>query len=166
MKISVKMTARDLFTFSMYNSYTGFMGFFNIGFSLAALVLLIVTWDWPQAVWHQKLLMGFCALLFSVIQPCLLWNKSKKQAQAHGFSTPVNLTLSDDGVFVEQAGVTGDMPWKYVTKIVRLKSMYIIKVGPGRAYLVPNDTIEGREQEFVDILKRNLPEKKTKGLKA
>ena len=44
--------------------------------------------------------MVFCALLFSVIQPCLLWNKSKKQAQAHGFSTPVNLTLSDDGVFV------------------------------------------------------------------
>lgn len=44
--------------------------------------------------------------------------------------------------------------------------MYIIKVGPTNGYLVPFRSIEGRKQEFVDFCKRNLPPKKTKGLKA
>lgn len=44
--------------------------------------------------------------------------------------------------------------------------MYIIKVGPTNGYLVPFRSIEGRKQEFVDLCKRNLPPKKTKGLKA
>ena len=43
--------------------------------------------------------------------------------------------------------------------------MYIIKVGPTNGYLVPFRSIEGRKQEFVDFCKRNLPPKKTKGLK-
>ena len=43
---------------------------------------------------------------------------------------------------------------------------YFIKVGPTNGYLVPFRSIEGRKQEFVDFCKRNLPPKKTKGLKA
>ena len=40
------------------------------------------------------------------------------------------------------------------------------RIGPTNGYLVPFRSIEGRKQEFVDFCKRNLPPKKTKGLKA
>ena len=46
MKISVTMTARDLFQFSLYNSYSGFSGAFNVIFTLGALAILAVTWNW------------------------------------------------------------------------------------------------------------------------
>ena len=164
MKFSVKMTAKDLFEFSMYNSYSGAMGIFNVIFTVGALALLAVTWGWVSV--YQKILLVFCALIFTVIQPALLYFKSKKQAEMIGFSTPVNITLSDEKILVEQAGVEGELEWGQIWKAVRIRTMYILKVGPSHAYLIPNASLEGREQELKKLLKKNLPEKKTKGIKA
>ena len=44
--------------------------------------------------------------------------------------------------------------------------MFIMDMGSGRAYVIPNESIQGREQELVDLVKKQLPETKTKGLKA
>ncbi|MCI9570506.1 MAG: YcxB family protein [Lachnospiraceae bacterium] len=163
MKISVKMTARDLFLFSMYNSWFGATGILNLIFSVGALFLLIFTWG--QNNMYQRALLIFCALVFTVVQPIMLHFKSQKQAEQIGFSTPINLTLTDEKIAVEQAGVEGDLTWNHVWKVIRLKSMFILKMGPAQGYLIPNRSIEGREDEFAAVLKRNLPEKKWKGAK-
>ncbi len=166
MKIVVKMTARDLYDFSMYNSYSGFTGIFNVVFTVGAAAILAVTWNWHTVNVYQRILLVFCILIFTVLQPLLLMQKSKKQAAAIGFSLPITLTLSDEKIAVEQGGVTGDMEWGQIWKVIRIKSMYIIKMGPIRAYLIPKRSIEGREKELESILKKNLPVGKMKGLKA
>ncbi len=166
MKIVVKMTARDLFDFSMYNSYSGFTGLFNIVFTAGAVAILAVTWNWPTVSVYQRILLVLCALMFTVVQPVLLMQKSKKQAASTGFSLPITLTLSDEKFAVEQGGVTGDMEWGQIWKVICIKSLYIIKVGPVRAYLIPKRSVEGREKELESILKKNLPVGKMKGLKA
>ena len=161
MKIVVKMTARDLYDFSMYNSYSGFTGIFNIVFTVGAAAILAVTWNWPTVNVYQRILLVFCILIFTV-----LMQKSKKQAESIGFSLPITLTLSDEKLAVEQGGVTGDMEWGQIWKVICIKSLYIIKVGPIRAYLIPKRSVEGREKELESILKKNLPVGKMKGLKA
>ncbi len=95
MKISVTMTARDLFQFSLYNSYSGFSGAFNVIFTLGALAILAVTWNWETINVYQRILLVFCALIFTVVQPLMLDRKAKQQAGAIGFSAPLNLTLGD-----------------------------------------------------------------------
>ena len=152
MKISVTMTARDLFQFSLYNSYSGFSGAFNVIFTLGALAILAVTWNWETINVYQRILLVFCALIFTVVQPLMLDRKAKQQAGAIGFSAPLNLTLGDEKIDVEKAGMTGELFWNQVWKVVR-------------GYLIPNRSIEGREQELVEILKKNLPESKRKGLR-
>lgn len=166
MKFSIKMTAKDLFEFSMYNSYSGGMGIFNVIFTVTALALLIFTWNWGGVSIYQRLILVFCCLIFTVLQPALLHFKSKKQTEMIGFSTPVNLTLTDELIKVEQAGVEGDLEWTNVWKVVRIPSMIIIKVGPSHGYLIPNRSLAGQEEELIALLRRVLPEKKTKGLKA
>lgn len=163
MKIEVKMTADDLFHFSMYSANSGFMGIFNLIFTVGALALLLITWGWVSV--YQKVLLVACALIFTVLQPALLKVKSKKQAATVGFSTPIVLDISDEKIRVEQAGVTGDLEWNQIWCALKLKTMYILKVGPTHGYLIPFRSVEGREKEFVELVKRNLPEKKTKGLK-
>lgn len=165
MKISVKMTARDLFWFSMYNAYRGFTGVFNVIFTVGALGILAATWTWESIDGYQRALLVFCALLFTVVQPFMLSRKSRLQARTSGFSAPVNLTLGDDGIKVEKAGMEAELSWKQVWKIVRIKPMYIIKTGPTHGYLIPNRVLEGREKELVEIFRKNLPDSKTKGLK-
>ena len=71
----------------------------------------------------------------------------------HGFSTPVNLTLTDEKIAVEQAGVEGEILWSQVWKAARIPSMFILKVGPSHAYLLPNAAVEGREEELLALLK-------------
>ena len=149
MKIQVKMTARDIFDFSMYSAYSGFAGIFTF-------VFLIL----------QRVMLLGCIILFVFVQPIMIWMKAKAHAKTTGYSTPINLDVSDEQIGVEQAGVTGELKWDQIWKVVRIPNMYIIKVGPTNGYLVPFRSIEGRKQEFVDFCKRNLPPKKTKGLKA
>ena len=126
MKISVTMTARDLFQFSLYNSYSGFSGAFNVIFTLGALAILAVTWNWETINVYQRILLVFCALIFTVVQPLMLDRKAKQQAGAIGFSAPLNLTLGDEKIDVEKAGMTGELFWNQVWKVVRIKSMYIV----------------------------------------
>ena len=113
----------------------------------------------------QRVMLLGCIILFVFVQPIMIWMKAKAHAKTTGYSTPINLDVSDEQIGVEQAGVTGELKWDQIWKVVRIPNMYIIKVGPTNGYLVPFRSIEGRKQEFVDFCKRNLPPKKTKGLK-
>lgn len=164
MKISIKVTAKDLFDFSMYSSYSGYTGLFNVIFTVGALALLVLSWSWTTG--FQKAMLVLCALIFTVVQPAILYKKSRRQAAGPRFAAPINLTLTDEKIAVEQSGVGGDLPWDQIWKVVRIKSMYILKVGPTHAYLIPNSSFENREEELVEIFKKNLPEKKRKGIKA
>lgn len=163
MKIEVKMTAKDLFDFSMYNLYSGASGVFNLVFTLAALIFFIFTAAGNPA--YQNILLIICILLFPVVQPLLLRSQAKKQAEAIGFSTPIHMELTDEKIAVEQAGVEGELEWGQVKKAVQIRQMFIIKAGKYHGYLIPKRSVEGREQELVEILKKNLPDSKTKGLK-
>ena len=166
MEIKVTMTAEHLFTYSMYNSYNGYKLILSILFTVAWIVILFATWNMEASVWHQKLIMVFCILIFPVLQPYLLWNATKKQSQTIGFSTPVIIKLAYNHIYIDQAGHCGDFEWARIKRFVRIKSMFIVDMGNGRGYLIPNESIEGREQQLVDMVKKQLPETKTKGLKA
>lgn len=166
MEISVTMTAEHLFTYSMYNFYNGWKLIFSVVFTLAWIVILFATWNMEQSVWHQKLLMVFCICIFPFLQPYLLWTSTKKQSKTIGFSTPVRIKLAHNHVYIEQAGHCGDFEWARIKRFVRIKSMFIMDMGYGRGYLIPNESIKGREQELVDFVKNRLPETKTKGMKA
>jgi len=166
MKIKVNMTAKDLFGFSMYNSYSGFAGAFNLIFTVGALAILVYTRNWDSVSTFQRVLLVCCALIFTAVQPAMLYFKSQKHAKQEGFDTDINLTLTDKRFLAERAGVNAEFEWNQIWKVIRTKSMYIVKVGPTRAYLIPLRSIEGREKELAGIFKKSLPASKMKGLKA
>lgn len=163
MKLSIKITAKDLFEFSMYNAKRGMTGFLNLLFSVGPLVIFALSIQWTT-VFQKALLIG-CFLLFAVIQPALLYGKSKRQAERSGFSTPIDLTLTDEEILVEQGRSAGAMPWSEIWGVISLKNLYVLKIGPTRGYLIPKRELAGREKELIHVLKKNLPPRKTKGLK-
>ena len=164
MKIQVKMTAKDIFDFSLYSAYSGAPGIITIAFLVVAAGVLGFSWNSVEEA--QRMILVGCILLVVVVQPAMLWMKARKHAKTANYSAPIDLILSNEGIRVTQSGVNGEVKWDQVWKVVRIHSMYIIKIGPTHGYLVPFRSIEGRKQEFVDFCKRCLPPKKTKGLKA
>ncbi len=77
--VTLHITAKDLWIFSMYHANAGFMGMFNILFSLAALYLLIFRWG--STTVPYRILLVVCALMFTVWQPFLLWLKAGKTGE-------------------------------------------------------------------------------------
>ncbi|MCI8455331.1 MAG: YcxB family protein [Lachnospiraceae bacterium] len=163
MKISVKITEKDLFAFSMYNSYTGFTGALNAVFSLGALILLALSWEWTTV--FQKSLLAFCFLLFAVIQPAILYRKSKKQAKGAAFLNAIDMTFLEDKIVISQGESSGEISWEEIWKVVQTRGLYILRTGPTRAYLVPRPAFMGQEKQFIELIKRILPAYKTKGVK-
>ena len=126
MKIQVKMTARDIFDFSMYSAYSGFAGIFTFVFLI--LVIGILGYAWSSVAVMQRVMLLGCIILFVFVQPIMIWMKAKAHAKTTGYSTPINLDVSDEQIGVEQAGVTGELKWDQIWKVVRIPNMYIIKV--------------------------------------
>lgn len=165
MKISINMTRKDLFAFSVYNSFSGMMGLFNVIWTVVWMAAFVVSFSVPGYSLVHRLAMVFCVMLFTVIQPCVIWRRTGKQAKTKGFTETIHLTMGDK-LHVEQGEASGDLEWSQVRKVKRLKSMYILDMGYGRAYLIPGASVEGREEELEAVLKEKLPKTKTKGLKA
>ena len=57
MKIQVKMTARDIFDFSMYSAYSGFAGIFTFVFLILVIGILGYAWS-SVAVMQRVMLLG------------------------------------------------------------------------------------------------------------
>ena len=102
MKIQVKMTARDIFDFSMYSAYSGFAGIFTFVFLI--LVIGILGYAWSSVAVMQRVMLLGCIILFVFVQPIMIWMKAKAHAKTTGYSTPINLDVSDEQIGVEQAG--------------------------------------------------------------
>ena len=73
--VTLRITAKDLWMFSMYHANAGFMGMFNLIFSLAALYLLIFRWEYyygaipVSACGLRADLYGVAAFSFSGTRP-------------------------------------------------------------------------------------------------
>lgn len=100
MKIQVKMTARDIFDFSMYSAYSGFAGIFTFVFLI--LVIGILGYAWSSVAVMQRVMLLGCIILFVFVQPVMIWMKAKAHAKTTGYSTPINLDVSDEQIGVEQ----------------------------------------------------------------
>ena len=124
-------------------------------FTLGALAILAVTWNWETINVYQRILLVFCALIFTVVQPLmLLTGRRSSRPGPSVFPRPLNLTLGDEK---DRRGKGRDDRrafWNQVWKVVRIKSMYIIKTGPVHGYLIPNRPIEGRSRSWWRYLKR------------
>ena len=96
LRFRIRMTANDLWRFSMYHANKGYLGVFNVLFTLAALFLLV--FQSGQMLLPQRFLLVVCALMFTVWQPMLLLVKARKQAAGRGMKEPIDMFFGDGGI--------------------------------------------------------------------
>lgn len=157
-RFRVHMTANDLWRFSMYHANKGYLGIFNVIFTLAALFLLCFMG--AQMLLPQRFLLVVCALMFTVWQPMLLWTKARKQASGKGMREPIDMIFSDGGIRVEQGGESQELGWDGVRKVKRIPGEIIIYTDRIHAYLLPEAAVGGQREELVKLLHEKLPKEK------
>ena len=139
-------------------SNAGFMGMFNLIFSLAALYLLIFRWSTTTVPY--RCLLVVCALIFTVWQPFLLWNKARKQAKRPAVKNPMRLIFDDEKLTVSQEENSADFTWEQMGRLDAKSSMYILYMDRVHAYLIPKETLGEQEETFRELVTAHLPKER------
>ena len=77
-RINVRIGTMDLFSFMLYHTYTNLSGLFGLGLSLLSFAMLIGGFAAGDTV--KTIILLVLGLLFTVVNPMMLFVKSKQQA--------------------------------------------------------------------------------------
>ena len=84
-RFRIQITAKDLWMFSMYHSNKGYLGVFNLFFTLASLWLLVTRWS--DVTVAYRILLLICVLMFTVwssLYESGQTGKNQSRERAHG----------------------------------------------------------------------------------
>ena len=158
LRFTVDLTAKDLWQFSMYHSNSGFMGIFNVLFTLGCLYLLISGWGTLSIPYRAVLAVG--ALMFTVWQPFLLYRKACRQAKGPAVKEPMTLGFDEEGLVVEQNGQTAEFSWEQMARMDRLPKMAVIYMDRVHAYLLPSRVMGGDGERLYELARTHLPKER------
>ncbi len=161
MRFEVKLTAKELWQFSMYHANSGAMGLFNLIFTVAALFLLIFRWGTLTGA-YRLLLLG-CVLIFTVLQPLLLYGKVRRQAKSPAITEPMYLTFSQEGLWVEQSGQQAEFAWEQMGRMDKKPGLIVLYMDRVHAYLLPEKALGEQKEALLEMAKEHLPKGCRKG---
>ena len=134
----IQMDAKDLWMFSMYHANKGYLGVFNVLFTLV------------------------CVLMFTVWQPGLLFLKAMKQLKNDRMKSPMDMTFTKEGFTVTQKDQSMDVAWDQIRGVVGIRGEYILYMGQMRAYLIPDRILGQDKEKFAGFLREVLPGERLK----
>ena len=151
MKARVKMTAKEIFDFSMYNSYHCFSGVIGLFISLCAFVGAILCIGNTNVL--NVVLLFIVALMFTVIQPLMIYIKSNNQAKKNkSVGGYLEYTFDDNGITVTDGNVTDNIKWEIILKISNTKNLVLLYTTRMRAFIIPKNSVEGDFKQFKDFV--------------
>ena len=149
--LDIKLNVNDIWLFSMYNANRGMLGIFNLSFTLAAIYMLMINISSSDI--PMKLLFVFFILLFSVIQPAMLYLKAFKQAKNNHIKDGFKIIFDESGFEVFQSGQSLKFEWNMIYKSAATNTMIIIFLNNIRAYLIPKRYLNKDNYRLKELIK-------------
>lgn len=159
-RFHIQLNAGDLWRFSMYHANKGYLGIFNVLFTLAAASQLLFRWN--ELTVPYRFLFAVCAMIFTVWQPGLLYLKAAKQSKNQAMAQPMELIFSGEGLKVVQGEQEGEASWDQVSQVRRGFGQYIVYMGRVRAYLLPDRIVGEEKTAFAAFVHETLPKERCK----
>lgn len=152
-KIDVKLTEKEMFSFLMHHSYSSFGGYVGVALSICALMGLFYTWKMPAVTLAYKLVLLVTALLFTVIQPIMLYYKACRQIKRNeSFRNVIQYKFNPSLIEISQDEAKISFEWNDVTKVTSNKKIVIIYIGRMRAFVLPKRCIGDRYNDLKELI--------------
>lgn len=150
----VNLTEKEVYNYVMYHTYSSFSGYIGLLLSICALFGMVYAWD--ALPWLHRGLLLLTGLLFTVIQPVMLWYKSKRQVKRNqAINKPLHYVFDESGIHISQGEQSARTGWEEITKVTNTKLNVIIYVTKIRAFVIPKSAVEGQYEELKSIIKKN-----------
>lgn len=157
LSFDVQMKTAYLFDFLFQHSYHGLYGVFNFGLSLLAIVLLIRGSGKDNIIAIVALVV--LALLFTVINPLLLYQKAARQMKrTPAFQKPLTYELEEEGLACSQEGERVVSEWENVVLIRETRTSLILYFGAANAVVLPKTEFSEQVGEVKEMLRKKCPD--------
>lgn len=139
----------DLWQLSMYYAYSSYLAVINVICIISSIVLLIKYYK--TAEWLGCLLMILFVLLFTFIQPVLIWNRARRHISGH--EQNLSLTFSDKGMKIFCDGKEQTKSWNEIRYLVK-PTLVAIYVGKTEGYILTNRVLKNERKAFISYIKQ------------
>ena len=151
MKIGVK----DLYHFLMSYNYKSFGGIFGVLISIVCLIYLAISFQDNGS--GANLLFLFLGLLFTVLQPLMLFQKAAQQATTSpAFREPLEYELNEEGIVISQKSEKVPVSWDAIVKVVEDKKQILIYTSRVNACIWPKEQFEDQVEEVKEMISSSV----------
>lgn len=163
MELRVKLTAKDIFLFSVFHFYKTVVGGISVACTLMVIGIVAITWPSQTGFNRVVLLVGI--LFVTVCQPLTLYRKAVKQSKDPQAGKEIAYRMDYNGVHVQQGKDKANINWNQIVKVGRIPGITVFYLNRSRAYLFPDWALAGEKKtQFVKLLDQYVSKEKRKGI--
>ena len=147
-----KLSKIDIWQSSIYYTIFSVNGIFNVLFTLAAWaagIYLLVSGKISVLSDIQKILIFFCAILFPIISPILIWLRVSAREKVNP-QKEVELEIGDDGLNIIIEGKKGHLLWEQIYKIKKRPTMLLFMMDTLHGFILPKSVL-GNNDKFGEV---------------
>ncbi len=161
MQFDIKLRSQDMYRFNMYQTYTGFHGWFSIIVSIIIFVVAGLTYGGLD-ITYTVLYIAF-GIIFLLYMPVTLWLRSKSAlAASEVLRGTLHYLVDENGFTVSQGEESANLPWDQIYKMVATKSNVLVYSTRINAYIIPREQLGEQYKELAKIANEKLPKHRAK----
>ncbi len=151
----VKLQAKDVYRFNMYQTYTGIHGLMSVILAVAAWVFSAATFGKTEALYTVLYIVFGFVILFYL--PVTLWVRAKATIRTNAvLSDTLHYEISESGIRVTQGEEEGELPWDMIYKMVSNRWQVLIYSNRINAYVLPREQLSGQYPALCELAEKKL----------
>lgn len=150
-----KNGVRELWELAMIHQYTSMIGVVNVVFTVSMAVLLATSYNNSWVV--LSACVAIAMLYFPVIQPIIIYFRSKKNAEKIVDET--ELSFTENEIFIKVGNEHQTLTWKDIPGMKELPGLFILYTGRGHGLVIPDKSMGNSRKDFVAFVKEKLQKK-------
>lgn len=155
-KATVKLTAKELYGFLMHNTYSTFGSYIGVLLSLGSIAGFFYMLGMPDVNPAFLVALLVIGLLFTVVQPLMLYSKAKKQVKVNeAINASLEYLISKSGIKVSQGEQSAFTTWDEIVKVTSTKNLVMLYTSRVNAYVIPKKDLKEGISELKKLIQDN-----------
>ena len=161
LEFDITLTAKDMFRFNLYQTYTGASGWISV---IAAVVCFAAAGTKYSERGASYTVLGILlGALILFYMPVTLYLRSKQRiAASEVLKNSLHYCVDGEGISVTQGDADAKLMWDQVYKMVATKNNVLVYSNRVNAYVIPRQQLGEKYRELAEIAKEKLPKYRVK----
>lgn len=160
-EFDIQLTAKDLYGFNMYQTYSGIHGWVSVLISIIVFAMAVISFGNVSAVYTAIYIIAGIFILVYI--PGTLWLRVNATMKTNTVLAGVlHYTVKEDVLSVSQGEELAELPWDDVYKVVSNNKRVLIYSSRINAYVIPREQLGDHYEPLMKFLKDKLPKYRLK----